>query len=321
MRRIPNEVLQKRILILDGAMGTAIQALNLQEEDFCGTQFVGHAVPLKGDYDLLNLTNPLIIRRIHQSYINAGADLISTNTFNSNAYSQKVYGMEGYVKELNFEGARLAREVADTCQGRTVWVAGSMGPTSKSLSLSGDFDTLATTYKMQAEHLIRGGADVILLETCFDVLNTKAALCAIELLNEELNTVIPVMVSATIDNQNGRTLTGQTLDAFYQSIAFYPILSFGINCSFGVDGLDSYIESLAQTLPCAISMHPNAGLPTATGEYIQSPALWAEQIQAIAKKGSLNIAGGCCGTTPSHIKALADALKGIKPHQPKIISM
>lgn len=327
MRKFSIQDLQDRILILDGAMGTLIQSMHLNEDDFRGFQFKNHSVPLKGNYDLLNITNPSVIQQIHRSYIEAGADLITTNTFNSNAYSQKEYGLENYVKALNFQGALLAREVADSFTDRKIWVAGSMGPTSKVLSLTqelshpqigdADFKTLATTYKLQADSLIRGGADLILLETCFDALNTKAALYAIERLSEEMNITIPVMVSATIDDKNGRTLTGQTLKDFYDSIANYPIFSFGINCSFGVTTLEPFIEQIAETLPCAISVHPNAGLPNEKGEYEQTPAYMAEFIKKIAERGYLNIAGGCCGTTPAHIQAIATALKGIRPHECK----
>ena len=200
-----------------------------------------------------------------------------------------------------------------------------MGPTSKTLSLSpdvnrpdyrdADFDTLATTYQVQAENLLKGGADILMLETCFDALNAKAALYAIELLNEEKGITVPVMISATINDRSGRTLTGQTLDAFYTSISHYPILSFGINCSFGVVELEPFIEHLSQTLPCYISLHPNAGLPNEMGEYDQSPEYMARHMKSIARKGILNIAGGCCGTTPSHIKALAESLEGIQPHR------
>ena len=325
MRKIPKETLQDKILILDGAMGTSIQSLNLQEEDFRGLLFKEHPEPLKGNNDVLNLTNPEVIQQIHRAYVQVGADLITTNTFNSNAYSQKEYGTESYVADLNYQGALLARQVADECKERTVWVVGTMGPTSKTLSLSpdvnrpdyrdADFDTLASTYKVQAENLLKGGADILMLETCFDALNAKAALYAIELVNEEKGITVPVMVSATINDRSGRTLTGQTLDAFYSSIAHYPILSFGINCSFGVVELEPFIEQLSQTLPCYISLHPNAGLPNEMGEYDQSPEYMAKHMQSIARKGILNIAGGCCGTTPSHIKALAESLEGIQPHR------
>ena len=325
MRKIPTKALLERILILDGAMGTSIQSLNLQEKDYRGIQFVNHAIPLKGNNDILNITNPKVIQGIHRAYVEAGADLITTNTFNSNAYSQKEYGTENYVKALNFQGASIAREVADEYTDREVWVVGTMGPTSKTLSLSpdvnrpeyrdADFDTLSSTYKIQAESLIRGGADILMLETCFDALNAKAALYAIELLNEEMGLTIPVMVSATINDKSGRTLTGQTLDAFYTSIAHYPILSFGINCSFGVAELGPFIEHVSKMVPCAVSLHPNAGLPNEMGEYEQAPDFMAEHMQSIAKKGILNIAGGCCGTTPAHIKKLAECLKGIQPHR------
>lgn len=334
MRKNLSDVLQERILILDGGMGTTIQQLNLQEDDFRGVLFARHHVPLKGDYDVLNISDPEVVKQIHRSYIEAGADLITTNTFSSNAFSQKEYGLEHYVKALNFQGASLAREVADEFEDRTVWVVGTMGPTAQTLSFLPDvngrecresdsclpdreetFNLLVSTYKFQAECLVKGGADVLMLETCFDVLNAEAALYAIGLLNEEWQVTIPVMVSATINNKNGRMLTGQTLEDFYASISRYSILSFGINCSYGVTELEPFIEQLSQTLPCYISLHPNAGLPDEKGKYEQSPEFMAAHMKAIARKGLLNIAGGCCGTTPDYIRLLARELDGVSPRR------
>ncbi len=324
------ESLKERILILDGAMGTAIQALNLSEADFRGSEFENWRTPLKGDNDILNLTAPHHIEQIHRSYIEAGADIISTNTFNSNAISQSDYGCEDYVERICMEGAKIARRAADGYGakegGRRIWVAGSMGPTSKTLSLSPDinhpeersvdFDTMAAAYATQARGLIKGGVDLLLVETCFDALNTKAALYAIDEVEREMGRDIPVMVSATINDKSGRTLTGQSLEAFYTSISHFPILSFGLNCSFGVTELKPFIERLARSLPCYISIHPNAGLPNEMGEYDEEPCLTAKYLRDMAEEGLINIAGGCCGTTAAHIRAIAEALRGLSPHIP-----
>lgn len=317
------ETLAERIIILDGAMGTMIQGFNLTEKDFRGERFAHSAVDLRGNNDLLNITRPDCIRQIHQAYIDAGADIITANTFSSNRISQKEYFCEEVAAEMAREGARIAREVADHSD-RQVWVCGTMGPTSKTLSLSPDmnrpdyravtFDEMADAYEEQARSLIEGGVDVLMLETCFDALNAKAALYAIQKINDERGEVFPVMISATINDRSGRTLTGQTLEAFYTSVSHYPMLSFGLNCSFGVKDLGEFIRQLASELPVRISIHPNAGLPNEMGEYEEQADFTAFYLKAMAKEGLLNIAGGCCGTTPDHIRAIAEAMKGQTPH-------
>lgn len=316
------ELLKEKILLLDGAMGTAIQQYRLQEADFRHEEFKNHPVLLKGNNDILNLTRPDIIGEIHRNYITAGADIIETNTFNSNAVSQREYQCEGLIYRLNYEGARLAREAAETTN-RKIFVAGSIGPTSKTLSLSPDinrpeyrtvsFDSLVETYEQQAAALIEGGADILLVETVFDGLNAKAALYAIQHIQTEKQTQLPVMVSATINDKSGRTLTGQTLEALYTSLSHYPLLSFGLNCSFGATDLYPFIRQLARILPCALSIYPNAGLPNEMGEYDEKPELTAACLRKMAEDGLLNIAGGCCGTTPAHIQAIRQAIDGIPP--------
>ncbi len=315
--------LRQRILILDGAMGTKIQSLELTADSYHRGQFAEWPVSLVGNNDVLSLTAPDDIQKIHQQYIEAGANIISTNTFSANRISQKEYGCEAYAREMALAGARIARQAAE---GKDVWVAGSMGPTSKSLSLASDmnepglrnvtFDEMAEAYEEQAEALIDGGVDVLLLETCFDALNAKAAIYAIERINERRKTTMPLMVSATINDRSGRTLTGQTLEAFYISIAHYPrLLSFGLNCSFGVTDLRPFVEQLSKSIPVFLSLYPNAGLPNEMGEYDELPAFTASNLQQMAEDGLLNIAGGCCGTTEEHIRAISEALKDIKPRQ------
>ena len=319
------EALQQRILILDGAMGTIIQSLGLSGQSYHKGRLANWPVSLVGNNDVLNLSSPDVIEQIHRRYVEAGADIIETNTFSSNRISQQEYGCEQLVAEMAREGARIARRVADSCSDRYIWVAGSMGPTSKSLSLASDmnepalrtitFDEMSEAYEEQATALLEGGADLLLIETCFDALNTKAALDAVMRLNERLGREIPVMVSATINDRSGRTLTGQTLEAFYVSVSHYPLLSFGLNCSFGVTELRPFVEQLAQRLPVYISLHPNAGLPNEMGEYEELPPYTAGHLRQMAEAGLLNIAGGCCGTNDEHIKAISEALRGIAPRQ------
>ena len=305
--------LQKKIYILDGAMGTSIQKYGLSE----------------GNHERLNLTHPEIIKAIHKEYIAAGADIIETNTFSANAISQAEYGCEAIAEQMACEGARIAREAADEAAAlaasvgleRKVWVAGSMGPTSKSLSLSPDavnpafrpycFDDMYKAYREQAEALIRGGVDMLLVETCFDALNVKAALAAIS----DCGSDIPVMVSVSVGDRSGRTLTGQTLEAFYTSILHYPIMSFGLNCSLGAADLMPLVEEVSKWCICAVSCYPNAGLPNELGGYDQTPAEMAQQVKKMADSGLINIVGGCCGTTPEHIRAIADIVKGSSPRQ------
>ena len=322
------ERLRQRILILDGAMGTKIQSQGLTPDNYHQGRFVQWPVSLVGNNDMLCLTAPAVISDIHRQYVEAGADIITTNTFSANRISQHEYGCEDYAREMAFEGARIARQVADSFNAsnvnRHVFVAGSMGPTSRSLSLASDmnnpgyrstsFDEMAAAYHEQVEALIAGGADVLLIETCFDALNTKAALYAVQQLNEETGSAIPVMVSATINDRSGRTLTGQTLEAFYISISHYPhLLSFGLNCSFGVTDLRPFVEQLSSRIPVFLSLYPNAGLPNEMGEYDELPSYTASHLRQMAEDGLLNIAGGCCGTSEEHIRAISEALKDLKP--------
>ena len=321
------DYIKGKILILDGAMGTMIQKYKLNEEDYRGLVFTGCSNDLKGNNECLNLTRPDIIKAIHKEYIAAGADIIETNTFSANAISQLEYGCEDFATQMAYEGARIAREAADEAEAiaakvgleRKVWVAGSIGPTSKSLTLSPDaddpafrpytFDQMKAAYKAQAEALIRGGADLLIVETCFDALNVKAALAAIS------EGVLPVMVSVSVGDRSGRTLTGQTLEAFYHSVCHYPLLAFGLNCSLGASELMPLIEEIGKWCRCKVSCYPNAGLPNEMGGYDQSPEDMAMQMKVMAEKGLVNIVGGCCGTTPSHIKAISKALSGISPRQ------
>lgn len=312
------KALESRILILDGAMGTMIQRLNLAEEDFRGDRFRDHAVQLRGCNDLLVLTRPEVIADIHRQYIEAGADIIETDTFNANALSLAEYHLGDYVDEINFEGARIARQTADECakaQGRKVFVAGSMGPGNIALSMpqsssaAGEaavtFDIMSEAYRCQAEALIRGGVDMILLETIFDTLNAKAAVCGVKRAMAALGREVPLMLSVTL-TESGRTLSGQTLDAFVASTLQAGALTLGLNCGFGAAGMAPYLESL-QKYGRYISLHPNAGLPDEMGRYVETPADMASVMEGYMQRGWLNIAGGCCGTTPDHIRAIAEA--------------
>ena len=317
--------LRHRILILDGATGTVLQQYGLTEADFRGERFANHPIPLKGDHDLLNLTRPDIVRQTHQDYIRAGADIIKTNTFNANAVSQSKYDCAGLAAELNRTGAQIARQAADECSDRRIFVAGSIGPTDKSLTLAtdpdnptrraADFDTLAQAYSEQTKALIEGSVDLLLVETIFDGLNAKAALYAIARTQEELGTAVPVMLSATVNDRGGRILTGQSLEALFNSLSHYPMLSFGLNCSFGAADLYPFVRELAPRMPHYFSLHPNAGLPDELGAYQEPPAHIAQELRKMGEEGLLNIAGGCCGTTPAHIQAIAQALKDIAPRE------
>ena len=333
-------ILRDKIYILDGATGTMIQRYGLGESDYREGAFEGCAAELLGNNECLNLTRPDVIKEIHREYIKAGADIIETNTFSANRISQSEYGCEEYAAGMAYEGARLAREAADEYMsdnskgkvpGRKILVAGSVGPTSKSLSLSPDvadpgyrpysFDQMRDAYREQIQALLDGGVDLILIETCFDALNVKAALSAIQEcktirrneVSEISNEVIPVMISVSVGDRSGRTLTGQTLKAFYTAVSHYPILAFGLNCSLGAAEMAPLVEEISQWCGCAVSCYPNAGLPNEMGGYDQSPEEMAEAVKAMAVKGLLNIAGGCCGTTPDHIRAISAALEGISP--------
>lgn len=306
--------------------------MGLTPERYHQGRFTQWPVSLTGNNDVLSLTAPEVISDIHRQYIEAGADIITTNTFSANRISQHEYGCEDHAREMAFEGARIARQVADAFSPQPsdsrqrIWVAGSMGPTSRSLSLvsnmnepayrSVSFDEMAKAYYEQVKALMEGGADVLLLETCFDALNAKAALYAVQQLNEERGCEIPVMVSATINDRSGRTLTGQTLEAFYISISHYPrLLSFGLNCSFGVTDLRPFVEQLSSRIPVFLSLYPNAGLPNEMGEYDELPNYTASHLRLMAEAGLLNIAGGCCGTNEEHIRAIREALKDLPPRQ------
>jgi 5-methyltetrahydrofolate--homocysteine methyltransferase len=321
------KVIKERILVLDGAMGTMLQRYNFSEEDFRGERFKDFPHSLKGNNDLLSLTQPQAIKAVHAAYFEAGADIVETNTFSGTTIGMADYHLEDLVYELNYESARIAREVADEFTAKNPdkprFVAGSVGPTNRTASMSPDvndpgyravtFDDLRIAYKQQVEALIDGGSDLLLVETIFDTLNAKAALFAIEEVKDERNIDIPIMVSGTITDASGRTLSGQTVEAFLVSVSHIPLLSVGFNCALGADLLKPYLQTLSQNTSFNVSAHPNAGLPNAFGEYDETP----EQMQAFIKEylddNLVNIIGGCCGTTPEHIKLIADIAKDYKP--------
>lgn len=321
------EILQQRILILDGAMGTMLQRYKFTEEDFRGERFKNWEHPLQGNNDLLSLTQPEAIAEVHRKYFAAGADIVETNTFSGTTIAMADYHMEELVYELNYESARIAKKVADEFTAKEPhkprFVAGSIGPTNKTASMSPNvndpgfrgisFDQLRVAYKQQVEALLDGGADLLLVETIFDTLNAKAALFAIEEVKEERNIDPPIMVSGTITDASGRTLSGQTAEAFLISISHIPILSVGFNCALGADQLVPHLEVLANKSEHFVSAHPNAGLPNAFGEYDETPAQMAAQIKEYLEKGLVNIVGGCCGTTPEHITAITELVKEYDP--------
>ena len=323
--------LQQRILVLDGAMGTMLQRYQFTEEDYRGERFKNWESPLKGNNDLLSLTQPHAIEAVHRKYLEAGADIIETNTFSATTIAMADYHMEDLVYELNYESAKIARKVCDEFTAITPekprFVAGSIGPTNKTASLSPDvndpgyraitFDELRIAYKQQAEALLDGGSDILLVETIFDTLNAKAALFAIDQIQEERKIQIPIMVSGTITDASGRTLSGQTAEAFLVSISHLNLLSVGFNCALGAKQLTPYLETISNNSEFYISAYPNAGLPNAFGQYDESPEFMAEQIREYAEKGLVNIVGGCCGTTPPHIKAIADLVKDYEPRKLK----
>lgn len=326
------ELLSKKILILDGAMGTMLQEYKFSEEDFRGKRFADWPVSVKGNNDLLSLTQPNAIAEIHRKYFLAGADIVETNTFSATSVAMADYQMQDLVYELNYESARIAKEAAKEITAKDPekprFVAGAMGPTNKTASMSPDvndpgfraisFQQLYKAYKEQAKGLIDGGVDVLLVETIFDTLNAKAALYAIDELKEELQLDIPVMVSGTITDASGRTLSGQTAEAFLISISHIPLLSVGFNCALGAKQLTPHLEVLARKTDFGVSAYPNAGLPNAFGEYEQTPEQMAQQTREYLEKELVNILGGCCGTTPAHIKALAEVAKDYKPRKIKI---
>lgn len=321
------DLLHKKILILDGAMGTMLQRYKFTEEDFRGERFKEWKHPLQGNNDLLSLTQPEAIAEVHRKYFAAGADIVETNTFSGTTIAMADYHMEKLVYELNYESARLAKKVAEEFTqnepSKPRFVAGSIGPTNKTASMSPDvndpgfraisFDELRIAYKQQVEALLDGGADLLLVETIFDTLNAKAALFAIEEVKEERNMEVPIMVSGTITDASGRTLSGQTAEAFLISISHISILSVGFNCALGAKQLVPHLEVISAKSDYAISAHPNAGLPNAFGEYDETPEQMAAQIREYAEKGLVNIVGGCCGTTPEHITAIAEVVKEFKP--------
>ena len=323
------KLLQEKILVLDGAMGTMLQRYKFTEEDFRGERFADWPIPLKGNNDLLSLTQPEAIAEIHRKYFEAGADLVETNTFSGTTVAMADYGMEELVYELNYESARIAKEVADEFTAKEPnkprFVIGTMGPTNKTASMSPDvndpgyraitFDELRAAYKQQAEALLDGGSDILMVETIFDTLNAKAALFAIEEVIEERNRKVPIMVSGTITDASGRTLSGQTAEAFLISVSHLPLLSVGFNCALGAKQLIPYLEVISAKSNFAISAHPNAGLPNAFGEYDETSISMAKQIGEYLEKGLVNVVGGCCGTTEEHIKAIADLVKDYKPRK------
>ena len=333
-----NAALAERILIIDGAMGTMLQEHRLAEEDYRGERFAhgsegAHACghDLKGDNDLLTLTRPSLIAAIHTAYLVAGADLIETNTFNATAISQSDYRLEHLVRELNFEGARLARQCCDEAEAKTPdkprFVIGVLGPTSRTASISPDvndpgfrntsFDELRANYREAADGLIDGGADTLMVETIFDTLNAKAALFAIEEAFDARGSRLPVMISGTITDASGRTLSGQTAEAFLTSLSHSRPISIGLNCALGARELRPHVEALANLANCYVSAHPNAGLPNAFGGYDETPEEMATTLREFAESGLVNLIGGCCGTTPAHIAALADAVRGLPPRKVK----
>ena len=326
---MPNiyEEIKKRILVLDGAMGTMLQAYKFTEEDFRGERFKDYPTPLQGNNDLLSITQPEAIKEIHAKYFEAGADIIETNTFSGTTIAMADYQMEDLVYELNYESAKIAKEVADEFTAKEPhkprFVAGSIGPTNRTASMSPDvndpgyravtFDELRIAYKQQVEALIDGGADILLVETVFDTLNAKAALFAIEEVKDERNIDIPIMLSGTITDASGRTLSGQTAEAFLISVSHLPLLTVGFNCALGANLLQPHLEAIANKTEFGISAHPNAGLPNAFGEYDESPEEMGEQIEEYLKRDLINIIGGCCGTSPEHIRVIADLAANYTP--------
>ena len=332
------DAVQERILIIDGAMGTMLQSYKLDESGYRGERFVGgcdsqhghgHACDLKGNNDLLTLTQPEIIKAVHTAYLEAGADLLETNTFNATSVSQADYHLEHLVYELNRDGARLARECCDAIEAKTPdkprFVIGVLGPTSRTASISPDvnnpgfrntnFEELDTAYREATRGLLDGGADVVMVETIFDTLNAKAALYAIGQEFARRGARVPIMISGTITDMSGRTLSGQTAEAFYYSLRHARPLSIGLNCALGATELRAYVDALAQVAECHVSAHPNAGLPNAFGEYDETPEQMAATIGEFAKSGLVTFVGGCCGTTPAHIRAIAEAVRDVSPRK------
>ena len=322
-----HKVLQERILVLDGAMGTMLQAYKFTEEDFRGARFKDYPSPLQGNNDLLSITQPEAIKTIHGKYFEAGADIVETNTFSGTSIAMADYQMEDLVYELNYQSAKIAKEVANEYTlkqpDKPRFVAGAIGPTNRTASMSPDvndpgyravtFNELRIAYKEQVQALIEGGVDILLVETVFDTLNAKAALFAIEEVKEEKNIDIPIMLSGTITDASGRTLSGQTAEAFLISVSHIPLLSIGFNCALGANLLQPHLEAIANKTNFAVSAHPNAGLPNAFGEYDETPEEMGAQIEEYLKKNLINIIGGCCGTGPEHIRVIANLSAKYEP--------
>ena len=317
------QTMKHRILVLDGAMGTMIQKYKLEEGDYRGKQFLNHKSSLKGNNDLLSITAPNIIKQIHREYFEAGADIVETNTFSSTSIAQVDYELEHLAYELNLQSAKLAKQVADEFTDRKRYVAGSIGPTNKTCSLSPDvnnpgyravtFDELVKTYTEQVCGLIDGEVDILLVETIFDTLNAKAALYAIQLVLEERDIEIPIMISGTITDASGRTLSGQTTEAFLVSLSHIPYLSIGLNCALGANTMLPYIQTISKNTNKYVSVYPNAGLPNEFGLYDDTPESMSKQLEEFLKLNLVNIIGGCCGTTPEHIREMYKLTLKYKP--------
>ena len=319
--------LDERILLLDGAMGTMIQAENLNEAQFRGDRLADHGHDLKGNNDVLTLTRPPVVTDIHRRFLDVGCDLVETNTFNANRISQADYGLEALSEEINFEAARMAREICREYERQTPkqprFVVGVIGPTNRTASISPDvsspgyrnvdFEQLVATYGEAARGLLDGGSDLIMIETVFDTLNAKAAVFAVEEEFERRGERWPLWLSGTITDASGRTLSGQTPEAFYFSIAHAKPLLVGFNCALGADQLKPHVKALAEVAECRVSAHPNAGLPNELGDYDQSPEEMADIVATFARDGLINVIGGCCGTTPEHVAALSEAVAGYHP--------
>ena len=317
--------LSERILVLDGAMGTMVQGYQLDEAGYRGDRFADWHQDIKGNTDVLNLSRPEIVREIHAKYLDAGADIIETNTFTSTSIAQADYGMEDLAYEMNVAGARLAREAADAASqdGQTYFVAGALGPTNRTASISPDvnrpefrnvdFDELVTSYAEATRGLMDGGADILLIETIFDTLNAKAAIFAAQSVLHETGEDLPIVLSGTITDLSGRTLSGQTTEAFWNSVRHADPLAVGLNCALGADQLRQYVAELARVADTLVSAHPNAGLPNEFGEYDETPEAMSTMLKEWAESGLVNIIGGCCGTTPEHIKAIASSVEGLPP--------
>lgn len=330
--KLQNDI-EERIIILDGAMGTMIQGYGLDEADFRGDRFADHSSDVKGNNELLSLTRPDVIEDIHGAFFEAGADIVETNTFGANAISQADYDLEDIVYELNLESARIARSAADQAEkmtpGRICHVVGALGPTTRAASISPDvndpgfrsvtYDELRQTYAHSSVALLAGGVNLLMIETSFDTLNAKAAMSGIWDAFDQTGDEVPVMISGTIPDFSGRTLSGQTPEAFWYSMRHAKPFSIGLNCALGAKEMRAYIEELSKIADCYVSAHPNAGLPNEFGGYDETPEMMGEALEEFARAGFLNIAGGCCGTTPDHIGEFAKRLKNIPPRQIPVI--